>query len=143
VNRARGDAGFVSFGVMQRFAIVFAATLIAACGNHRDEPASTGSGSASTVVAVVSDAALGSGDPPVALGSDGLPVSCGAWRAALDKLKGCTAFPDNARSSLESVYADVSKNWGQLPIDAKKKLGLICQSGADSVLKGAKATCGW
>ncbi|HEX4452086.1 MAG TPA: hypothetical protein VH143_14505 [Kofleriaceae bacterium] len=128
---------------MQRFAIVLTATsMIAACGNQRDDTSSTGSGSAS-VVAVVSDAAIGSADPPVALGSDGLPVSCGTWRAALDKLKGCTAFPDNARSSLESVYADVSKNWGQLPIDAKKKLGLICQSGADSVLKGAKATCGW
>ncbi len=128
---------------MHRIASLLATTtLIAACGNHRDEAASTGSGSAS-IVAVVGDAAIGSADPPVALGSDGLPVSCGTWRAALDKLKGCTAFPDNARSSLESVYADVSKNWGQLPIDAKKKLGLICQSGADSVLKGAKATCGW
>jgi hypothetical protein len=125
---------------MQRFAIVLA---LAACGTHRDDAASTnGSGSAS-IVAVVGDAAIGSADSPVALGSDGLPVSCGTWRAALDKLKGCTAFPDNARSSLESVYADVSKNWGQLPIDAKKQLGLICQSGADSVLKGAKATCGW
>jgi hypothetical protein len=125
---------------MQRFAIMLA---LAACGTHRDDAATNGSGSATTVVAVVSDAAIGSADPPVALGSDGLPVSCATWRGALDKLKGCTAFPDNARSSLESVYADVSKNWGQLPNDAKKKLGLICQSGADSVLKGAKATCGW
>jgi hypothetical protein len=126
---------------MQRFAIVLA---LAACGTHRDDGAtSSGSGSATSVVAVVSDAAIGSADPPVALGSDGLPVSCATWRAALDKLKGCTAFPDNARSSLESVYADVSKNWGQLANDAKKKLGLICQAGADSVLKGAKATCGW
>jgi hypothetical protein len=125
---------------MQRFAIVLA---LAACGNHRDDAASLGSNGSASVVAVVTDAALGSADPPVALGSDGLPVSCATWRAALDKLKGCTAFPANARSSLESVYADVSKNWGQLASDAKKKLGLICQSGADSVLKGAKATCGW
>jgi hypothetical protein len=141
---ARGDAGFVIFGAMQRLALLV--VIVTACGDHRDQPAGTesnsGSGSAS-IVAVVTDAAIGSADLPVAIGSDGLPVTCAQWRAALDKLRGCTPFPQNARDSLESVYADVSKNWGQLPIGDKKKLGPICQAGADSVLKGAKATCGW
>ena len=120
------------------------AIVIVACGGkHESTPNTGGSNGSESVIAVVSDAAIGSADKPVALGSDGLPIECATWRGALDKLKGCTAFPDNARSSLESVYADVSKNWGQLPIADKKKLGPICQSGADSVLKGAKATCGW
>lgn len=114
---------------------------LAACGSHDDRNASAGSGSAHVVV--IADASTGSAEPQVALGSDGLPVTCGQWRAALDKLATCTALPENARTSLKAVYADVSKNWGQLPSDAKTKLGPICQSGADSVLKGAKATCGW
>jgi hypothetical protein len=114
---------------------------LAACGSHDDRGAGVGSGSSHVVV--IADASTGSAEPQVALGSDGLPATCGQWRAALDKLDTCTALPENARTSLKAIYADVSKNWGQLPSDAKAKLGPICQSGADSVLKGAKATCGW
>ncbi len=114
---------------------------LAACGSHDDRGASAGSGSAR--VAAIVDASTGSAEPNVALGSDGLPVACGQWRAALDKLETCTALPENARASIKAMYTNVSKDWGQLPSDAKTKLGPICQSGADSVLKGAKATCGW
>ena len=133
---ARGDAGFVIFGAMKILLVL----VLVACGGRDDRGAGAGSGSARIVIA---DASTGSAEPPVALGSDGLPVTCGQWRAALDKLDTCTALPENARASLKAIYADVSKNWGQLPNDAKRKLGPICQGGADSVLKGAKATCGW
>ena len=120
---------------------ILIALALVACGSHEDRNAGAGSGSAR--VAAIADASTGSAEPLVALGSDGLPATCGQWRAALEKLDTCTALPENARASLKAMYADVSKNWGQLPNDAKTKLGPICQSGADSVLKGAKATCGW
>ena len=112
----------------------------AACGNHGEHHASTGSAGSAAAIVIVD---AGPADPPVALGSDGFPLACGTWRAALDKLETCTAMPANARESLKSIYLSESKNWGQLPVDDKKRLGPICQAGADSVLKGAKATCGW
>jgi len=121
--------------------LIVAIALVVSCGGHRDRHEGAGSGSA--VVAIVVDAGGGSAELPVALGSDGFPLACGEWRAALDKLKTCTALPAGPRDALEAVYADKSKNWGQLPADEKKKLGPICQAGADSILKGAKATCGW
>ncbi|HEY1812510.1 MAG TPA: hypothetical protein VGG74_09205 [Kofleriaceae bacterium] len=127
---------------MQRASVLAVFILIwVACGGHEDHH--RGAGSASTPLAVVSDAAIGSAELSVKLGSDGLPITCGEWRAALDKLQTCRALPENARASLQAMYADESKNWSQLPADAKRKLGPICQSGADSILKGAKATCGW
>lgn len=131
--------------------MTIAIALGCACGGKGgDDRASAGSGSAS---AGSGSASAGSGSAsasgsaaataPLALGSDGLPVACAEWRAALDKLATCDAFPANARESLTSVYTDASKSWGQLPPDAKRRLGAICQAGTDSIMKGAKATCGW
>jgi hypothetical protein len=68
---------------------------------------------------------------------------CGDWKAAIEKLATCAALPQNARVSLIEVYKEASAGWGSLPADAKKNLVTICKAGADSVLKGAKATCGW
>lgn len=121
--------------------LILAVALVVACGGHREQHAGAGSGSA--VVAIVVDAGSGVVEPAVALGSDGFPLACGEWRSALDKLETCTALPAGPRDALKAVYADKSKNWGQLPADEKKRLGPICQAGADSILKGAKATCGW
>jgi len=130
-----------------RIFFALAALMVGACGGHGDPAATSGSGSGHpAAIAAPVDAGSGSGSgsaAPVAMGSDGLPVACAEWREALDKLGTCDAVPANARDSLKAVYTDVSKGWGQLPIDAKRRLGPICQAGADSVLKGAKATCGW
>ena len=111
-----------------------------ACGGDKTPP-STGSGSA--VVAPRAIDAQTEPPLPVAIGSDGLPLVCGEWKAAIDKLATCTAIPQNARDSLIAVYKDASRDWGQLPADAKRNLITVCRAGADSVLKGAKATCGW
>jgi hypothetical protein len=120
--------------------IVLALALIA-CGSHSDPVTQTsGSGSGLEPLAIVVDAGSAA---PIAVGSDGLPTQCAEWRSALDKLGTCKALPQDARDSLRAVYAEVSRSWGQLPVDAKRKLGPICEAGADSVLKGAKATCGW
>jgi hypothetical protein len=112
--------------------------LVAACGTKDNATPAAGSGSA---IAKRADAAINA--PPVAMGSDGLPLVCGDWKAAIDKLQSCTALPENARASLIAVYTEASTGWGQLPADAKLDLGTVCRAGADSVLKGAKATCGW
>jgi hypothetical protein len=119
--------------------IYFVLALVAACGGSSDTSTSkTGSGSAKTKAPA--DAA----EPlPVAVGSDGLPLVCGEWKAAIEKLATCTELPQNARDSLIAVYTDASAGWVQLPADAKKKLVEVCRAGADSVLKGAKATCKW
>jgi hypothetical protein len=112
---------------------------VAACGGDKTAPApSNGSGSA--IVNHVIDAPAA---PPVQLGKDGLPIVCGEWKAAIEKLSTCTAIPQNARDSLIAVYKDASRDWGQLPADAKRNLIVVCRAGADSVLKGAKVTCGW
>jgi len=124
--------------MIMRLALVL---LLAACGNHDKPTPTTGSGSA--VVAKAIDAGTLDALPAVAMGSDGLPLSCGDWKAAIEKLKTCTALPETARSSLISVYTEASTGWGQLPADAKQHLVAVCRAGADSVLKGAKATCGW
>jgi hypothetical protein len=124
---------------MQRVLVL---AVLLACGGEHDDHHDNARAS-HTPVAVVTDAAIGSAELTVKLGSDGLPIACGEWRAALDKLQTCSGLPENARASLQAMYADESKNWSQLPADAKQKLGPICQSGADSILKGAKATCGW
>jgi hypothetical protein len=126
-----------------RLALVLVLVLVlVACGNH-DKPApAAGSGSGSSA-SVHADAATIDALPAAAMGSDGLPVACGDWRAAIEKLKTCTAIPENARTSLISVYTEASTGWGQLPADAKQHLEAVCRAGADSVLKGAKATCGW
>ena len=121
-----------------RFALVL---LIAACGNH-DKP-TPAPGSGSSVQPVHADAATLDALPVPAMGSDGLPRACGDWKAAIEKLKTCTAIPENARTSLIAVYTEASTGWGQLPADAKQHLVAVCRAGADSVLKGAKATCGW
>jgi len=113
---------------------------LAACGTKDNAPPpSAGSGSAHAKHA---DAAI-EAPPPVATGSDGVPLVCGDWKAAIDKLQTCTALPQNARDSLIAVYKEASTGWGQLPADAKRNLVSVCRAGADSVLKGAKATCGW
>lgn len=114
--------------------------LLVACGNHDAPVATTGSGSSAKPK--LADAAIAA-PPPVATGSDGLPLVCGDWKAAIDKLQTCMALPEAARASLIAVYTDASTGWGQLPADAKQHLASICRAGADSVLKGAKATCGW
>jgi hypothetical protein len=119
-----------------RFLFAFA---LVACSSKSDAP-TTGSGSAGGAVVAPADAAMG---PPVPLGADGLPIVCGDWKAAIDKLATCAALPQNARVSLIEVYKEASAGWGQLPADAKKNLVAICKAGADSVLKGAKATCSW
>src|SRR5512142_1952460 len=112
--------------------------LLVACGNHDTAPAPT-AGSGSSVANAKSgktiDAAI-EAPPPVAMGSDGLPLVCGDWKAAIDKLQTCKALPENARASLISVYTEASTGWGQLPADAKQHLVAICRAGADSVLKG-------
>jgi hypothetical protein len=113
---------------------------VVACGNHDAPVAATGSGSSAKPK--LADAAIAA-SPPVAMGSDGLPLVCGDWKAAIDKLQTCTALPEAARTSLISVYTEASTGWGQLPADAKQRLASVCRAGADSVLKGAKATCGW
>jgi hypothetical protein len=120
---------------LRRLALV----LVVACGNHDAPVAATGSGAAKPKIA---DAAIAA-PAPVAMGSDGLPLVCGDWKAAIDKLQTCKALPEAARTSLISVYTEASTGWGQLPADAKQHLASICRAGADSVLKGAKATCGW
>ncbi|MEO6771916.1 MAG: hypothetical protein ABI467_02710 [Kofleriaceae bacterium] len=114
---------------------------LCACGSKDVAPiASSGSGSAKSPK--LGDAAT-EAPLPVGLGSDGLPLVCGDWKAAIDKLQTCTALPENARASLIAVYNDASTGWGQLPADAKRRLVAVCRAGADSVLEGAKATCGW
>ncbi len=115
---------------------------LCACGGDKAAPG-TGSGSAVAIAhpLPVTDAA--DAPPPVATGSDGLPLVCGDWKAAIDKLATCKELPQNARDSLLAVYKDASAGWGQLPADAKKNLVGVCRAGADSILKGAKATCGW
>jgi hypothetical protein len=128
--------------MMPAMRIVLALALVA-CGSHADPVIeSSGSGSGLQLHATVIDAGSGSA-APIAVGSDGLPMQCAEWRGALEKLRTCKELPQDARDSLHAVYAEVSKSWGQLPVDAKRKLGPICEAGADSVLKGAKATCGW
>ncbi|MFT3696909.1 MAG: hypothetical protein QM831_27455 [Kofleriaceae bacterium] len=123
--------------------IVFGFALIA-CGGDKSPPStgSAGSGSGSSIVAKLTidapEAPL-----PTEMGSDGLPLVCGEYKAAIDKLATCKDLPENARQSLIDVYKDTSKDWGQLPADAKRNLVTVCRAGADSVLKGAKATCGW
>ncbi len=118
---------------------------LAACGGERSAPPPPRSGSGSAAVHAIDEAIdASSGSPlPAVVGKDGLPVVCGDWKAALDKLSTCTALSQRARESLQAVYADVSKDWGQLPADAKRNLVAICRAGADSVWNGAKATCGW
>src|SRR5262245_39646945 len=111
--------------------------VLAACSGKGDAPA-TGSGSGSARARP--DALIA---PPVAVGPDGLPLVCGEWKAAIDKLATCTKLPQNARDSLIAVYKDASAGWAQLPADAKQKLVDVCRAGADSVLKGARATCEW
>jgi len=115
--------------------------LLVACGNHDTAPVPA-AGSGSSVAKAKIDAAI-EAPPPVAMGSDGLPLVCGDWKAAIDKLQTCKALPENARASLIAVYTEASTGWGQLPADAKQHLVAVCRAGADSVLKGAKATCGW
>ena len=115
--------------------------MLVACGNHDAPVATTGSGS-NTAKSKTADAAIAA-PPPVATGSDGVPLVCGDWKAAIDKLQTCKALPEAARASLIAVYTEASTGWGQLPADAKQHLVSVCRAGADSVLKGAKATCGW
>jgi hypothetical protein len=118
----------------------FLFVLLVACGGDKSPPPAqgSGSGSAGSAHVVVIDAG-----PTVPLGADGLPKVCGDWKAAIDKLQTCTAIPHNARDSLIAVYKDASSGWGQLPADAKKNLVSVCAAGAEAVLKGAAATCGW
>ncbi|HET9992757.1 MAG TPA: hypothetical protein VFQ65_29685 [Kofleriaceae bacterium] len=113
---------------------------LVACGSKDNASPTAGSGGAAK--AKIADAAI-EAPPPVAMGSDGVPLVCGDWKAAIDKLQTCTAIPANARESLINVYKEASTGWGQLPADAKRNLVTVCRAGADSVLKGAKATCGW
>ena len=117
--------------------------LLIACGDKKSPlPVSTGTGSATVTHLPSLDA--GTEPPlPVATGSDGVPLVCGEWKAAIDKLATCKEIPQNARDSLIAVYKDASRDWGQLPADAKRNLITVCRAGADSVLKGAKLTCGW
>ncbi|MEP6859407.1 MAG: hypothetical protein ABJE66_02240 [Deltaproteobacteria bacterium] len=115
--------------------------MLVACGNHDAPVVTTGSGS-NTAKAKSGDAAI-EAPPPVEMGSDGVPLVCGDWKAAIDKLQTCKALPEAARASLIAVYTEASTGWGQLPADAKQHLVSVCRAGADSVLKGAKATCGW
>ena len=129
-----------------RWLVVFA---VVACGGDKS-PAGVGSGSATGSVPNVPnvpnvlDARAALEAPlPVAMGSDGLPLVCGDWKAAIDKLATCKELPQNARDSLLAVYKEASAGWGQLPADAKKNLAGVCHAGADSIVKGAKATCGW
>ena len=125
---------------MMRWLVMIA---VCACGGDKTPPPpASGSGSGSAMVVHTIDAQT---EPPmpVATGSDGMPLVCGEWKAALDKLATCTALPQNDRDSLIAVYKDASRDWGQLPADAKRNLITVCRAGADAVLKGAKATCGW
>lgn len=120
---------------------IFGVVLATACGSHDTPAPSAGSGSAVIARSPAIDAA--EAPLPTELGSDGTPLVCGEWKAAIDKLQTCKDLPENARQSLIDVYNDTSKDWGQLPADAKRNLVTVCRAGADSVLKGAKATCGW
>lgn len=122
-----------------RWLVLFA---VAACGGDKAPPSS---GSASAPSAPTAPSAIDAAvvPLPVAMGSDGLPLVCGDWKAAIDKLATCKELPQNARDSLLAVYKEASAGWGQLPADAKKNLAGVCHAGAESIVKGAKATCGW
>ena len=118
------------------------ACVLAACS--KAEPVQQHAGSAAPVEtrdAQLAEPAPTKPDEP--LGPDGLPKLCADWKAAVDKLATCTALPQNVRDSLTAVYAQASAGWGPLPAAAKANLATVCKAGADSVDKGAKATCGW
>jgi hypothetical protein len=123
-----------------RGAFAISIALLACSGHHEAAPTRTGSAAAGSGSArsIAVDAGA-----PVALGSDGLPIACTEWRAALAKLEACAAFPANARDSLKAEYDAAAKDWAALPAGEKAHLGPICKSGSESVLNGAKATCQW
>src|SRR3569832_2908154 len=103
------------------------ALLLAACGNHDTAPAPA-AGSGSSVAKAKGDAAI-EAPPPVAMGSDGLPLVCGDWKAAIDKLQTCKALPENARASLLAVYTEASTGWGFLFVVVLLHLVAICRVG--------------
>ena len=135
--------------VMHWLVVLALVSCVGSCGGDKapagpgtGSASATGSSSGSAAVAHALDAAT---DPPlpVALGSDGLPIVCGDWKAAIDKLATCKELPQNARASLLAVYQEASADWGRLPADAKQHLVAVCRAGAASILEGVKATCGW
>lgn len=122
------------------------ACVLVACSKEPMRDHGAGSDGSANVVVETRDAQLAlpaPTKPDEPLGPDGLPKLCADWKAAVDKLATCTALPQNVRDSLTAVYAQASVTWGQLPAAAKAKLATICKAGADSVVKGASATCGW
>jgi len=122
--------------------LAFAIALVA-CSGHHDEAAPSHTGSASAGSGSARPISVDAGAAPVVMGSDGLPVECAEWRAALAKLETCTAYPANARASLRAEYDAAAKDFAALPPQEKAHLGPICKSGSESVLEGAKATCQW
>jgi hypothetical protein len=126
----------VHTGGVTRLVLVVIVALAAACGDRHDAAPVTGhAGSARARP----DAA----PVPVPVGPDGLPIVCGDWKAAIDKLATCTALPARVRDSLIAVYQQASSGWGQLPDDAKRELVAACRAGADAVMSGARTACGW
>jgi hypothetical protein len=114
-----------------------------ACGGDKTPPSAGSGSSAGSAAGSAHVASIDAAGPQIPVGPDGVPKVCADWKAAIDKLATCTALPQNARDSLIAVYKDTSAGWGQLPADAKQKLVAVCEAGADAVLKGAAATCGW
>lgn len=116
--------------------LVITCVLVACSKEAQVEPRAGSNGSA--IEPTTHDATLA--EPPL---GPGLPALCDDWKAAIDKLATCKALPQNVRESLTAVYTQASVSWGQLPAAAKARLAPICKAGADSVIKGASATCGW
>ncbi|HEY1559020.1 MAG TPA: hypothetical protein VGF94_29565 [Kofleriaceae bacterium] len=126
---------------------IAAAALVVACKSKPDQ-SSSGSDTAANAPA---PAPAPPGPPvppqpapqPAPLGSNGLPVECDGYKAAIDKLSTCPKLAPDAKDSLAQAYQAASASWARLPVESRRNLVATCKAAIESVNAAAKTQCGW
>ncbi len=119
---------------------------VAMAATPRNEPA----GSGTEAPAGGSGATAGSDTtaPPdmagsAAVGADGLPVECAAYKAQVEKLKTCEKLSPRAKEALLKAFNDAAAGWAKMPAGAKAGLDTSCKAATEALVVAGKEACGW
>lgn len=72
-----------------------------------------------------------------------LPVECGLYKAAIERLAQCDAVPQVSRDAMKQAFDQASAGWAALPAAEAQALAAACKAGADAIDVSFAACSSW
>jgi hypothetical protein len=70
-----------------------------------------------------------------------LPHECYAYRAAVDELFQCAAFPAQTREAIQAAYEQAMATWDTVPPDAVASVAAACRAATDAIHAALARAC--